>query len=55
MKAEDKLITKHVKEINEQELRIAELEEENKELWAVLIKFYQEAGELMRGKSFNYM
>ena len=53
MKAEDKLITKHVKEINEQELRIVELEEENKELWGILLKFYQEVGGLMRSKSLG--
>ena len=50
---EDKLITKHVEEINEQELRIVELEEENKELWGILLKFYHEVGGLMRSKSLG--
>ena len=39
----------------ELQLKIAKLEEENRELWGILIKFYQEAGDLMRNKSFNYM
>lgn len=49
----DLLITKYVKEINEQELKITELEEENKELWGILIKFYQEVGDLLRSKSLG--
>ena len=37
----------------ELQLRIVELEEENAELWVILIKFYQEVGALMRSKSLG--
>jgi hypothetical protein len=43
------------REIEELKEKTALLEEENRELWGILIKFYQEAGDLMKSKSFNYM
>jgi hypothetical protein len=43
------------REIEELKEKIALIEEENKELWAILIKFYQATGDLMKSKSFNYM